>query len=118
MVAVLEVTHLTEITMETIYIKRFIIDLPKKNGTYLCQTSKGIRYFGFYPSDTDLAEFCANHWIDNVDWYLEEITLAKLIKEKLPSNEERIKEQSEYLTDAEERAFFAGQKWIINKLTE
>ena len=73
--------------METIYIKRFIIDLPKKNGTYLCQTSKGIRYLGFYPSDTDLDEYSEDYWIDNVDWYLEEITLAELIKEKLKDTE-------------------------------
>ena len=34
----------------------------------------------------------------------------------VPGDEERIKEQSEYLTDKEERAFYAGQKWMKNEI--
>ena len=30
----------------------------------------------------------------------------------VPSDGQRIAEQSEYLTDAEERAFYSGQKWM------
>lgn len=34
----------------------------------------------------------------------------------LPSDGQRIAEQSEYLTDAEERAFYSGQKWMREEI--
>ena len=34
----------------------------------------------------------------------------------VPSDGQRIAEQSEYLTDAEERAFYSGQKWMREEI--
>ena len=40
--------------------------------------------------------------------------VAEATKEiKFPSEEERIKEQGEYLTNKEERTYCAGQKWVM-----
>ena len=107
--------------METIFIKRFINsqdDLPKKHGRY--DTDEGSVEFD--PNNKQHIDY----WLLGMFWYIQPTTLAELIKEKLPSEEE-IKQQGMILEGAGDRYYegihysddwIDGAKWIINKLTE
>ena len=117
--------------METIFIKRFIKtkdDLPKVTGLYhvFVKGVNGIRDWTYnLGSDTDDSK----DWMDSVDYWLQPVTLAELIKEKLPS-EEQIKEifttnhyhyeKGHYRRVRLDRIQGAKTiiKWIINKLIE
>lgn len=80
--------------------------LPKVIGRYILvwkdKTMSDL--FTFDPKNISDVEW----WIDNVAYWLEEVPV--------PTDEERRKEQSEYLTDTEERAFVSGWKSFKSKL--
>lgn len=107
--------------METIYIKRFIkteADLPKEAGSYFVKLKRGDARLLYFPFDGDVGyNIFKTDWMKDVEFWLQPTTLAELIKEKLPSEEQYKKDCPQELKPRI-AAWIQGVKYVINKLTE
>ena len=130
--------------METIYIKRFIkteADLPQsERAKYFVGVKDNLNpediYEWFNYKNPVMADNQAEYWVNTFGYWLQPITLAELIKEKLPSEKQitfnagaAISEKFPVFTETDaERlhnvrfsfglGFELGAEYVINKLTE
>ena len=113
---------------QIIYVKRFIKtedDLPKQVGSYFVKLKRGDARLLHFPFDGDVGyNIFKKDWMDSVDHWLQPTTLAELIKEKLPSENDtigeslRLKEGNEGCNAEWRGGFTTGARYVINKLTE